>query len=242
MKWLLAITIGLMMTGLGCAGTSQSIESVPSTSLMGSPAESATASVERVLPPVSEGDIRVFVHEGGAVVDAHCVGEHVTVSRMDRGGEVLFEADADLMGAPEGSVAFIESVDINFDGYMDILVPYSVGAHNMSHRAWVWNEAGQKFDEVAEFKELGSWTVKPELKVLHVFTHVSAVEYEESIWGIEGNLLSRKVWVHVSPTETAEGRFMVEVIRMVDGHESRSVTEHSEAELTKAVKEALAAL
>lgn len=231
--------LGVSCVCVACASASQTSGNAADIS-----AESANLKapvVERVLPPLAQGDIRVEVHEGGAVVDAHCEREHVIVRRVDKNTpEIMFEADADLMGVTENAVGFIEPADINFDGYMDILVPHAIGAHNAYHRAWIWNHELQKYEEIPEFKELGTCSLKPEFKEIHVFTHISAASYTEAVWQIQGKVLVRKLLIAVSPEDEAGNTFAVKITKNDGGQNILSTHSVPENDLSVFIQQAYA--
>lgn len=244
MKRLFWVVAGIMGLCMGCAGASQTSSGHAETQVSTGHVQDenvASGASQAVLPPVAKGDIRIEVVSGGAVVDAHCERQHVTVHRVDQGKkELMFEADADLMGVMENAEGFVDAVDINFDGYMDILVPHAVGAHNAYHRAWVWDHESQKYIEIPEFKELGSCSFKPESKEIHVFTHISAASYTEAIWQLQDKQLKRKLLISVAPDQKNAAQFSVEVVKTVNDQDVRTVQSVSEDELSAAVKQAYA--
>lgn len=227
--------MGIMGACWGCASTQQPAVTEVQDNLN----TQETAQTKRILPPLAQGDIRIELTPNGAVVDAHCAHEHVTVTRVDKGTpELMFEADADLMGATENVVGFVDPVDINFDGYMDILIPHAVGAHNTAYRAWIWDNNRQKFEEVAAFKDLGSCTFKPELKEIHAFTHISAAEYTEAVWAFHDRTLIRKLLIWVAPENETGENFWVEITRQIDGQNVKSKHLVPEKDLSAFVKNA----
>ena len=117
---------------------------------------------------------------------------------FDKNDTVFIEAQADLMGVEPDSSDFVLTDDINFDNYKDIRIPVSVGAHNPSYRAWVWNIDKKRFDEVVGYDFLGNVTLNAETQELESFSHLSASEFIKTIYKFSGDQLIKKRELHVT--------------------------------------------
>ena len=97
---------------------------------------------------------------------------------VKKGDEVLLlqkikvTAAVGSMGGDYG----LEILDLNFDGAMDLMIPYDVAGDEVFYVCWLWDEGKNKFVESKELTGLCNLAVDPEWKAVFAFSHT--YEYE----------------------------------------------------------------
>ena len=107
--------------------------------------------------------------------------------------------------------------DINFDGFPDLAITYSIGAANTAWTFFLWDEANRRFTaDNGVWDWLSNYTLYPEKKIVYNFLHNSAAESVQQVyrWGTdeEGQprlQLIREVEIAGDP-ENTEAYYLIE--------------------------------
>lgn len=85
---------------------------------------------------------------------------------------------------------FTEIVDMNFDGFPDVCILYSLGMQNIYYDFWLWRPETGTFVFNEALSQVGSPQIDPETKKIHSFVHISAASNVESEYSwVNGELV-----------------------------------------------------
>ena len=94
--------------------------------------------------------------------------------------EQKIKVDASV-GSLEGDYG-LEILDLNFDGLLDLMIPYDVAGDEVFYLCWLWNADKNAYVESKELTGLCNVAVDPELKAIFSFSHSYEFEpaYEDA--------------------------------------------------------------
>ncbi len=98
----------------------------------------------------------------------------------------------------DGMFDWTQTVDVNFDNYMDFGIMYSMGASNSYWHYWCWNEADGHFEEEPALSELCEPFFDAETQIISSYTNYSVASGVQTYWQWrEGELtLIRRIETH----------------------------------------------
>lgn len=98
----------------------------------------------------------------------------------------------------DGMLGWTETVDINFDNYMDFGIMYSMGASNTYWRYWRWNEADGQFEEEPALAELCEPGFDGQTKLISSYVNYNVASGVQTYWqwAEDTLVLIRRIEIH----------------------------------------------
>lgn len=162
------------------------------------------------IPGLSEAtESRTFKVGEGAPTLTVTLGEGVI--RIQKGTETIQDIPCDeetLREAENFSMDFVSLIDMNFDGFLDLQIPESLGSINVYYACYLWNPATESFERNDYLEEITSPRFDPARKEISSFCHGSATDNVEALYAWRNGRLTM-LWRKTQSYDEDLGRFVL---------------------------------
>jgi len=117
--------------------------------------------------------------------------------------------------AEEMSMELVSLVDMNFDGFLDLQIPESLGSINTYYACYLWNPEKNLFEKNEALEEIASPQFHEDAKEIFSFCHGSATDNVETLYAWREERLTL-LWRKTQTYEEDLGRFVITEERLKD--------------------------
>ena len=108
----------------------------------------------------------------------------------------------------EISMELVSPVDMNFDGFLDLQIPESLGSINTYYACYLWNPEKNLFQKNEALEEISSPQFHEDTKEIFSFFHGTATDNVEALYAWRDGRLTM-LWRKTQSYEEDSGRFVI---------------------------------
>ncbi len=117
--------------------------------------------------------------------------------------------DEDVVRAVEEmSMELVSLVDMNFDGFLDLQIPESLGSINAYYACYLWNPEKSLFEKNEALEEIASPQFQEDTKEIFSFCHGTATDNVEALYTWRNGTLTL-LWRKTQSYAEDSGRFVI---------------------------------